>query len=66
MLARNDLFRSSVGAGFPLFLTAFFRNLSVGRACSVLGGMSVAMIPIPFVLYRYGDKIRKWSQYAQA
>lgn len=66
MLAGNDLFRSTVGAGFPLFSTAFFKNLGVGRACSVLGGISVAMIPIPFVLYRYGERIRKRSKYAQA
>ena len=66
VLAGNDLFRSSVGAGFPLFSTAFFKNLGVGRACSVLGGISVAMIPIPFVLHQYGERIRKWSQYAQA
>lgn len=30
---------------------AFFDNLGVGPACSILGGISVLMIPIPFVLY---------------
>ena len=50
ILAGNDFFRSCVGAAFPLFSTAFFHNLGVGQACSVLGGISVAMMPIPFVL----------------
>lgn len=31
--------------------TAFFHNLGVGPACSILGGISIVMIPIPFVLY---------------
>ncbi|KAH9831156.1 MFS general substrate transporter [Rhodofomes roseus] len=66
VLAGNDLFRASVGAGFPLFSTAFFHNEGVGQACSILGGISIAMIPIPFVLYRYGHKIRARSRYAQA
>ncbi|KAH9924166.1 MFS general substrate transporter [Fomitopsis serialis] len=65
VLAGNDLFRASVGAGFPLFSTAFFDNEGVGQACSILGGISIAMIPIPFVLYRYGHRIRARSQYAQ-
>ncbi|GJE85841.1 MFS general substrate transporter [Phanerochaete sordida] len=64
ILAGNDLFRSSLGAGFPLFSTAFFHNLGVGPACSILGGIAVAMIPIPFVLYVYGARIRAWSKYA--
>ncbi|KAJ3555504.1 hypothetical protein NM688_g2535 [Phlebia brevispora] len=64
VLAGNDFFRSMVGAAFPLFSTAFFHNLGVGPACSVLGGVGVAMLPIPFILYRYGGRIRSWSKYA--
>ncbi|KAJ3538373.1 hypothetical protein NM688_g6530 [Phlebia brevispora] len=64
VLAGNDFFRSMVGAAFPLFSTAFFHNLGVGQACSVLGGIAVAMLPIPFFLYKYGARIRSWSKYA--
>ena len=39
-----------IGAAFPLFSSAFFHNLGVGPACSVLGGIAIAMLPIPFVL----------------
>lgn len=63
VLAGNDLFRSLVGAGFPLFSTAFFHNLGVGPACSILGGITILMIPIPFVLYKYGARIRRMSSY---
>ncbi|EIN09355.1 MFS general substrate transporter [Punctularia strigosozonata HHB-11173 SS5] len=66
VFAGNDLFRSVLGAAFPVFANAFFKNLGIGKACSVLGGISVAMIPIPWVLWTYGPRIRamsKWSGY---
>ena len=44
--------RSSFGAGFPLFATAMYKNLGVAWASSTLGFLSIAFIPIPFVLYR--------------
>ena len=52
VLAGNDFMRSSFGAGFPLFATGMYHNLEVGWASSTLGFLSVAFIPIPFVLYR--------------
>ncbi|EKM57364.1 uncharacterized protein PHACADRAFT_93065 [Phanerochaete carnosa HHB-10118-sp] len=64
VLAGNDFFRSMVGAAFPLFSTVFFHNLGVGPACSLLGGVAVLMLPIPWILYRYGARIRSWSKYA--
>lgn len=51
VLAGNDFMRSSFGAGFPLFATGMYHNLGVGWASSTLGFLSVAFIPIPFVLY---------------
>lgn len=52
VLAGNDLFRSSFGAGFPLFATAMYDQLGVDWASSLLGFLSIAFIPIPFVLYK--------------
>ncbi|PRP85221.1 hypothetical protein PROFUN_06991 [Planoprotostelium fungivorum] len=63
VLAGNDFFRSSFGGAFPLFASAMYNNLGVGWASSTLGFISLAMIPIPFVLYFYGDKIREKSKY---
>ncbi|KAL0939989.1 multidrug resistance protein [Colletotrichum truncatum] len=59
VLAGNDLFRSSFGAGFPLFATAMYNNLGVGWASSLLGFLAIVFIPIPFVLYKIGPKLRK-------
>lgn len=52
VLAGNDLFRSSFGAGFPLFAGAMYEKLGVGWASSLLGFLSILFIPIPFVLYK--------------
>lgn len=65
VLAGNDFFRSCFGAGFPLFANAMYRKLGVGGASSLLGGLSICFIPIPFVLYRWGEKIRKASKRAR-
>jgi DHA1 family multidrug resistance protein-like MFS transporter len=56
VLAGNDFFRSSFGAGFPLFATAMYENLGVGWASSLLGFLAIAFIPIPFLLFKVRQK----------
>lgn len=65
VFAGNDLVRSISGAAFPLFATAMYDRLGVGWATSLLGFLSVAFIPIPFVLYRYGHQLRLKSKMAR-
>lgn len=65
VLAGNDLFRSSFGAGFPLFATAMYNKLGVGWASSLLGFLSIAFIPIPFLLFKFGPTLRKRSKHAR-
>lgn len=59
--AGNDLFRSGMGAGFPLFATAMFKTLGIDWGSSLLGFLSVAFIPIPFALWYYGRRIREFA-----
>jgi hypothetical protein len=63
--AGNDFMRSSFGAGFPLFAAAMYNKLGVGWASSLLGFLSILFIPIPFVLYIFGKKIRLQSKRAR-
>lgn len=63
--AGNDLFRSSFGAAFPLFANAMYTRLGLGWASSLLGFLSILFIPIPFVLYFYGERIRGMSKKAR-
>ena len=65
VLAGNDLLRSMFGAGFPLFATAMYNNLGVNWASSTLAFLGIAFIPIPFVLYKYGERLRKISKHAR-
>ncbi|KAK5085406.1 GTPase-activating protein [Lithohypha guttulata] len=65
VLAGNDFFRSCFGAGFPLFATAMYQYLGVGWASSTLAFLSIAFIPIPFVLFKYGTAIRRKSKHAR-
>lgn len=36
---------------FPLFGTAFFKNLGLGPGSSLLAGVSLALIPVYYVSY---------------
>ncbi|TVY15903.1 Caffeine resistance protein 5 [Lachnellula arida] len=65
VFAGNDFMRSSFGTGFPIFASAMYKNLGVAWASSTLGFLSIAFIPIPFVLYFYGETIRKHSKRAR-
>jgi hypothetical protein len=63
-IAANTLVRSTLGGAFPLFATQMYTNLGVEWASSVLGFISVAMIPIPFLFFFYGAKIRAMSKFS--
>jgi MFS transporter, DHA1 family, multidrug resistance protein len=65
VFAGNDLVRSAFGAGFPLFANAMYKRLGLGWASSLLGFLSIGFIPIPFLLYFYGEKIRARSKMAR-
>ncbi|KAI9464084.1 major facilitator superfamily domain-containing protein [Lactarius psammicola] len=64
VLAGNDLVRSAFGAGFPLFGAAMYHNLGVGWASTLLALLACAFVPIPMLLYYYGERIRLASKRA--
>lgn len=47
-----------------LFATQMFHNLGVDWAGSLLGFLAVAFMPIPFLFYIFGPRLRKMSSYA--
>ncbi|KAI9148199.1 Caffeine resistance protein [Paramyrothecium foliicola] len=65
VLAGNDFFRSGFGAGFPLFARAMYNYLGVSWASSTLAFISIAFIPIPFALFKWGEKLRHKSKHAR-
>lgn len=49
---------------FPLFVLQMYEALGVGWATSLLGFISLTLMPIPFVLSRYGPLLRRKSNYS--
>ncbi|KAK4446697.1 MFS general substrate transporter [Podospora aff. communis PSN243] len=62
-LAANGFLRYVLSAALPLATPAMFKNLGIGWASTVLAIISVAMLPIPWILFRYGPRIRSRSRF---
>ncbi|KAL3425439.1 Polyamine transporter 4-like protein 1 [Phlyctema vagabunda] len=62
-LAANGLLRYIVGACFPLFTIQMYERLGIDWASSLLGFISLLLLPIPWVLYKYGHQLRLKSHY---
>lgn len=62
-LAAKTFMRSICGAMVPLFVNQMFHGLGFQYAGLLLALVSVAIIPIPFVFYKYGARIRAKSSY---
>ncbi|KAL3488088.1 major facilitator superfamily domain-containing protein [Aspergillus germanicus] len=65
-IAANTFLRSVFAGCFPLFATSMFRNMGVSWASSVLGFVAIALIPIPYLFYVYGLRIRKRGKWSRA
>ncbi|ELR07705.1 hypothetical protein VC83_03753 [Pseudogymnoascus destructans] len=63
-VAANTFMRSVLAAAFPLIVPSMFRSLGNDWAFSVLAIVSVLNIPIPFVFWFYGPRIREMGKYS--
>ena len=64
VIAGNTFLRSIAAAGFPLFARQMFNGLGIQYAGTLVGCLSAAMVPIPFLFYFYGAKLREKSKFA--
>lgn len=60
-MAGNAVVRSILGGTLPLAGHAMYNAMGANWAGTFLGLLEVALIPIPFIFYRYGHKIREKS-----
>jgi len=60
----NTFLRYLFASVFPLFAVQMFEGLGPGWASSLLGFISVLLIPIPFAFGRYGERLRLKSEYS--
>ncbi|KAJ9638582.1 hypothetical protein H2204_004353 [Knufia peltigerae] len=65
-LGANAFTRLAAGAAFPLFGVQMYESLGVGWASSLLGFLALAAAPFPFLLMKYGKRIRGASKFAKA
>ncbi|KAK4870211.1 hypothetical protein LT330_005265 [Penicillium expansum] len=64
VLAAAAIFRSLIGAAFPLFTTQMYDNLGIHWASSVPAFMTLMCMPFPLIMYRYGMKVRMKCKYS--
>jgi hypothetical protein len=62
-MAANGLLRHIMGGVFPLFSVQMFTALGYGWASSLLGFVTMAMLLVPWVLFRGGKAVRNRSGY---
>ncbi|KAI1397564.1 polyamine transporter 1 [Hypoxylon fuscum] len=64
-VAANTFLRSCFAAAFPLVVTPLYHNIGVGPGTSIFAGFACLLIPVPYVFYFFGKRIRaanKWSK----
>jgi MFS family permease len=64
VLASTTVVRSMFGAGFPLFGDQMYTALNPRIASTVLGAAALVVVPVPFLLIKWGPALRKKSRYA--
>lgn len=60
----NTFLRYLFATAFPLFAEQMYRGLGTGWASSLLGFVTLGLLPIPFAFYKWGPILRKNSQYS--
>ncbi|KAM0098226.1 hypothetical protein ACP6JE_007248 [Aspergillus fumigatus] len=64
-LASSVILRSVLGALLPLAAKPMYETLGVSWATSLVGFLSLACVPIPFVLLYKGEWVRERSKFCQ-
>ncbi|TGJ79055.1 hypothetical protein E0Z10_g9718 [Xylaria hypoxylon] len=65
-LAAKTFIRSLWGASVVLFTTQMYHRLGYQWASTVLTGISLLCCAIPFLFWKFGERIRRGSKYAYA
>lgn len=65
VLAAGSITRAFFGAAFPLFTSQMYENLGIHWASSIPAFLTLACLPFPFVIYKYGATLRMKCKYAK-
>lgn len=61
-LATIHIFPSVASGGMLIASHAFYKNLGIGWALTILALIMTVFLPVPYVLYYYGHVVRRWSR----
>lgn len=62
-MAANSFVRSYMAGIFPLFTYQMYLKMGVHWATSLLAFLSMVLVPLPFIFYKYGKSLRARSPY---
>jgi MFS family permease len=62
-IAANTVLRSLVGMLLPLAGPSMYSTLGLGWGNSLLGFISLAMVPVPLLFLKYGARLRKGQKF---
>lgn len=60
-IAAGTILRSIFGAVLPLAGQPMYAALGLGWGNSLLGFLTLVMVPVPWIFYKYGERIRTRS-----
>ncbi|KAJ5231756.1 uncharacterized protein N7469_006344 [Penicillium citrinum] len=66
VMSANSLARYGLAAAFPLFTIQMYTRLGIGWASSLLGFIAVALLPVPWLFFLNGKKLRELSKFETA
>lgn len=64
VLAGTAIIRSVLAAAFPLFTGKMYDALGIHWASSVPAFLALVFAPFPFVLYKYGERVRERCKFS--
>ncbi|KAJ5746582.1 hypothetical protein N7520_011764 [Penicillium odoratum] len=64
-VSANSLARYGLAAVFPLFTIQMFTKLGIAWASSLLGFIAIALLPVPWVFFMSGPKLRALSKFEE-
>ncbi|CAJ2513078.1 Uu.00g011970.m01.CDS01 [Anthostomella pinea] len=62
----NSFARYVLAAVFPLFSLQMYQGLGIAWASTLLGFVSLALLPLPWLLFKFGNNVRRKSRYETA
>jgi hypothetical protein len=65
-LAANGLLRYSFGAAFPLFTIQIYEAWGIHWAGSLFAFVSLLLMPVPYIFFRLGKRLRARSSFETA